>query len=248
MKFKSVLSILLLYGLYAHAQDPFERKLRFGIKAGVNGSVFLNTVEPFGPAQRSDLGYFRRFFRPSGFGGLTVDGSLSTRVSIGAEILFNSRGMAYRERNDNVVIYDNEGYEQQAYNYFNYNVDYLEFPITINYNFANSSSRLLFAGYAGIAPAIAVNYITKVRYIESIDASGRNANNKKATLKFVNHFNNSLVAGIKIGESSVRRAVVFGDFRTSYTLLPVFSKAEAENGNNLNTRMLTCSLGIGLKF
>ena len=240
--------MMLLYGLYAHAQDPYEPKLRFGLKAGVNGSIFTNTVEPFGPAQRSRLDYFERFFRPSGFGGITVDGMLSNRISIGAEVLYNSRGMGYRERNDNVVIYDNEGYEQQAYNYFNYNIDYLEFPLTVNYNFASASSRLFFAGYAGIAPAVAINYITKVTYVESIDASGRKANNEKSTLSNVNHFNNSLLAGIKIGGINTRRPAFFFDFRTSYTLLPVFNKSSADNGNNLDTQMLTFSLGLGMKF
>ncbi|MEJ2884021.1 outer membrane beta-barrel protein [Pedobacter sp. GR22-6] len=248
MKFTSILSVLLFYGLYAHAQDPFERKVKFGIKGGFNASLFTRTVEPFGPAQRARLDYFRRFFHASGFGGLTAEGSISNRFSIGAEVLYSSRGMAHREKNDYVVTYDEEGNEQQAYNYFNYNLAYLEFPITVNYNFADPDSRTYVAAYAGMAPAISVRATTKVRYAESIDASGRRAVNEKSRLDNVNHFNNSILLGIKVGEHNTRSVSPLGDFRMSYTMLPVFKKDVAANGNNLKTAMLTCSIGLGLRF
>ncbi|TKC05023.1 outer membrane beta-barrel protein [Pedobacter frigoris] len=248
MKFKSILGILLLYGLYSHAQQPFEKKVKFGIKAGISGSLFTSTVDPFGPIQRNRFNEFRRFLRMSGFGGLTADATVSRRVTVGAEILYNSRGMAYREKNYDVVIIDEDGNEQQAYNDFNYNIDYIEFPLTVNYLFNELSSNVWFAGYAGIAPAVAVNYITKLRYEKSPDGGNRRNYNEKTTLEHVNHFNNSLLAGVKVGENNTGRTSVFADFRTSYTLLPVFNRSSADNGNNLDTRMLTFSIGLGVKF
>ncbi|WP_316790378.1 porin family protein [Pedobacter frigoris] len=248
MKLKSILGILLFCGLYSHAQQPFEKKVRFGIKAGINGSLFTKTVDPFGPVQRNRFNEFSRFVRISGFGGLTADAAVAKRVTIGAELLFNSRGMAYREENYDVVIIDEDGNEQQAYNDFNYNIDYIEFPLTVNYDFNEPSSNVWFAAYAGIAPGVAINYITKLRYEKSPDGGGRRNNNEKSTLDHVNHFNNSLLAGIKVGEHNKKRTAVFADFRTSYTLLPVFNMTEADNGNNLNTRMLTLSIGLGVRF
>jgi len=244
-----MLSILLLCGIgYAHAQDAYERKLRFGLKAGVNGSLFTKTVEPFGPEQSGRLDYFNRFFRISGFGGLTVDAAVSKRLSVGVEALYNARGMAYREKNNHVILYDSEGNERQAFNDFNYNIDYIEFPLTLNYNFSDTEARTFIAGYAGVAPALAVHAITKMSYAESVDGSGRRARNERANLNEVNHFNNSLLLGLKVGDNNPRKTSVFGDFRMSYTLLPVFKKDEALSKNNLRTEMLTFSLGLGFKF
>lgn len=248
MKFKSILGLLLLYGLYAHAQDPFEKRVKFGIKAGINGSLFTSTVDPFGPSQRNRLNDFRRFFRTSAFGGFTADGSISRRWTIGAELLFNSRGMAYREKNYDVIIVDENGYEEQAYNDFNYNIDYFELPLTINYSFNAASSNVWIAGYAGMAPGFVVNSITKLRYEKPDYGGGRRARDEKSTLNDVNHFNNSLLLGLKVGDNKSRGVSMFGDFRASYAMLPVFSRSSADNGNNLDTKMLTFSVSLGLKF
>lgn len=249
MKFKSILSLLLAYGLYGHAQQPFEKKVKFGIKGGINGSLFTRTVDPFGPTQRNRLDEFRRYVRFAGFGGFTADAAISEHLIVGAEVLFNSRGMAYREKNYDVVIIDEDGNESQAYNDFNYIIDYAEFPITLNYNFSNPASKTWIAGYAGISPALKLNSITKLRYEKSPDGIGKRNHNEKADLNYVNHFNNSILAGIKIGEARKSKGPsVFGDFRTSYTMLSVFNRSKAENGNNLNTQMLTISVGLGMRF
>jgi hypothetical protein len=248
MKFKSILGLLLLYGLYAHAQDPFEKRVKFGVKAGINGSLFTSTVDPFGPFQRNRLNDFSRFFRTSAFGGLTADGAVSRRLGIGAELLFNSRGMAYRERNYDVVILDEYGNEEQAYNDFNYNIDYVEVPITINYSFNAASSNVWIAGYAGMAPGFVVNSITKLRYETPEYGGRRRERNEKNPLNNVNNFNNSLLLGIKVGENKTRGTTLFGDFRASYAMRPVFSGSMADSGNNLDTRMLTFSVSLGLKF
>lgn len=248
MKLKLILSILLFYGIHSFAQDPYRNKLRFGLKAGVSASLFTRTIEPFGPEQRAKYDSFRRFFRGSGFGGLTAEGEVSKRVSIGAEVLFNARGMAHRERNDFVITYNEDGQEQQTYNYFTYKIDYIEFPLTINYNFADPESRTFVSGYAGIAPAISTHASTKVRYAEFTSGTGRRANNEIEKLEGVNHFNNSLLLGFRVGEHNVRRISPLGDFRMSYTMLPVFKRSQAESGNSLRTGILSCSIGLGLRF
>jgi hypothetical protein len=250
MKSKLCFFILLFYGLYVQAQEQpdFEKKVRFGIKTGFNASLFTRKVMPTSTAKRSDFSSFRPFVRSSINAGLTADGRLTDRISLSAELLFNSRGMVYMEENNHVVIVDDEGEEQQAYNNFNFNIDYVELPILINYNFKPSTYRLFLAAYVGLAPGIAVSSKTKLSYEEGLDGNGREAKNEILPLKYVNHFNNSLLAGLKVGDNNPRKINLYGDFRLSYTLLPVFSRKVSDKGSNLDTRMLTCSVGFGVKF
>ncbi|TDQ08209.1 porin family protein [Pedobacter metabolipauper] len=247
MKTKTLLVVLVMYGLCASAQESPEKRIRFGLKAGVNGSLFTKAVDPFDDFDRRGLSYFRRFFRASGFGGVTLDAELSPRISIGAEGLFTSKGMAYREQNDAVIIIDSDGQEQQAYNYYNFNVDYLELPLTINYNFSQTSNLFL-TTYAGFAPAINIAAKTKLRYEGDVNGDGRKTRSVKDKLDHVNHFNNSLIAGLKVGDSVADKPAIFLDFRTSYLLNPVFNRSRSDNGNNLDTHMLSFSLGFGVKF
>ncbi|WP_214227750.1 porin family protein [Pedobacter sp. B4-66] len=250
MKSKLCFFILLFYGLYVQAQErpDFEKKVRFGIKTGINASIFTRKVMPTSTAERSDFSNFNSFVRSSINAGLTADGRLTERISLTTELLFNSRGMVYKEKNNSVTIIDEEGEEQQAYNNFNFNIDYVELPIVINYNFKPSSFRIFLAAYAGLAPGIAVNSKTKLHYDEGVDGNGREAKNEILPLKNVKHFNNSLLAGVKLGDNSPRKINFYADFRLSYTLLPVFSRTVSDNGSNLDTRMLTGSVGVGVKF
>lgn len=250
MKSKLCFFILLFYGLYVQAQEQpdFEKKVRFGIKTGFNASLFTRKIMPTSTATRSDFSNFNSFFRSSVNAGLTADGKLTKRINLSAELLFNSRGMVYMERNDHVVIIDDEGEEQQAYNNFNFNIDYVELPILINYNFKPSLHRIYLAAYVGLAPGIVVNSKTKLDYEEGIDGNGREAKNEILPLKNVNHFNNSLLAGVKVGDNNPRKINLYVDFRLSYTLLPVFNRKLSDKGDNLDTRMLTCSASFGVKF
>jgi len=250
MKSNLCFFILLFYGLYVQAQEQpdFQKKVRFGVKTGINGSLFTRNVTPTANASRNDLSYFNRYFRASALAGLTVDGQLTERITLGAELLFNSRGMVYRERNNYVVIVDDEGDEEQAYNNFNYNIDYVEFPILISYNFKPSSYKLFLSAYTGMAPGIVVNSITKLRYEEGIAGDGGRGRNETLPLKYVNHFNNSLLVGMKVGDNTPFKINLYGDFRLSYTLLPVFNREVSDQGRNLDTRMLTCSVSVGVRF
>lgn len=248
MKSKLLLFVLLCCGLYAHGQSPAQKLIRFGLKAGINGSLFTRNTAPFDNPNRRQMAYFNRFFRPSGFGGVTIDFQVSPRLYIGTEVLYNTRGMVYREKNDAVYIVDDEGNEQQAYNNFNYNIDYFELPVTLNYNVSRKGSNTLLTVYGGIAPGIVSNAKTKLYYEESTTSDGRFAGNRRAKLNNVRELNNNLIAGLKVGEDAPDRIAFFGDFRVSHTLQPVFSRDTDDYGNNLNTNMLTFSIAIGLRF
>lgn len=250
MKSKLCFFILLFYGLYVQAQEQpdFQKKVRFGIKTGINGSLFTRNVTPTANSKRTDLSYFNRYFRASALAGLTADGRLTDRITLGAELLFNSRGMVYREKNNYVIIVDDDGQEEQAYNNYNFNIDYVEFPILISYNFKPSAYRLFLSAYAGMAPGIVVNSKTKLRYEDGVDGDGGRGRNETLPLKYVNHFNNSLLAGIKVGDNTPFKVNLYGDFRVSYTMLPVFNRSVSDQGDNLDTRMLTFSASLGVRF
>ena len=245
MKSKLLLAVLLCYGLYAQGQRP-PKLVRLGLKAGISGSLFTRNVAPFDGGYVRQLPDYRRFFRPSGFGGLTADFQVSPRFMIGTELLFNSRGMVYREKNDAVVIIDDEGYEQQAYNRYNYNIDYFELPLTLNYNLRASNTWLVI--YGGIAPAMATNYKTKLYYEESTRSDGRRAQNVRERLDYVRKINNNAIAGVKVGDDTGDKVAAYADFRLSHTLRPVFNRSTNASGYNLHTQMFTFSASVGFRF
>lgn len=242
MKSIAVLLILLTIGLHSHAQNE-ESRLKFGAKAGFNLSFFNHDVGPFDQPD-PDYSYFKRSARGAIAAGLTLDIEMAKGFSFGTELLFNSRGMSYREKNDGVIIEDEEGRQKNAYNYYNYNIDYLELPIIINYNFKPEKSKTMVIGYVGIAQAITLNHTIKLDYPKT-DSGPKD---QKAGLQDVHSLNKSIVAGVKLGEKEVTGIDMFIDFRGSYTLSKVFNKPVNDYGENLNTHMYTFTLAFGIKF
>lgn len=249
MKLKLLL-LFSLFGLFAHAQEEpiYEKKVKFGLKAGVNASLFTREVAPFDGERSSKYADFLSYYRPSGMGGVTAQLTLNKHFSLGAEVIFNSRGMAFREPNQRVIIVDDEGNEEFAYTYFNYNIDYIEFPLMINYGFKPPAHKVMVMGYIGLAPGTVVNRKTKLRYEKSTDGSPSRGRNEQARLNSVNPFNTSLLAGVQIGEMNTDRATIFGDLRFSHTLLPVFERDKTLEGANLKTHMFTVSMAFGVRF
>lgn len=237
---------LLLLKFHAQAQSSFVQPVVFGLKAGINTSLFTEDVDAFDPVSSSNDPSFKRFLRISGFGGITVDYMLTERFSVGAEILYNSRGMAYRRENNNVLMIGRDGVEQ-VYSYFKYNIDYLELPLTASYNVLAVASDNWLTGYAGLAPAITVNKGVKLDHPEVNAGPSDGEPDQYGKLAGVRPFNTSLLAGVQFG--SVPSFIgVFADLRANYTLLPVFSGDSNVDGDNMDTGMLSFSLGLGIKF
>lgn len=250
MKLKLIL-LFSLYGLYAYAQEEqplYEKRVKFGLKAGVNASVFTNEVAPFDGQRSSKYTDFLSYYRPSGMGGVTAQLTLNKRFSLGAEVIFNSRGMAFREPNQRVIVVDDEGNEEFAYNYYNYNIDYIEFPLMINYGFKPPAYKVMIMGYLGVAPGTVINRKTKLRYERATDGSRSSSRYEKSRLNSVNPFNTSLIGGVQVGEMNTDRATIFGDLRFSHTLLPVFERDRTLEGDNLKTHMFTVSMAFGVRF
>lgn len=238
--------ILLWASLTASSQKLFEKPLVFGVKIGFNASLFTDDVNSFDPSSPRHDNSFGRYVRASPLIGFTIDYTISKQFYLGTEILYNTRGMAYRQANDNVVMIRNNKAEQ-AYNYFKYKIEYIEVPLTAHYNFLPPVHDNWLTFYAGVAPAVAVSKQVKFDYPEINAGPGKEPDDESADLQGVKSFNTSLLGGLQFGS---RPSVIgyFIDLRTSYTLLPTFNAKTDVNGDNLNTKMLSFSLGLGLKF
>jgi hypothetical protein len=241
MKKASLLFVFALISLYSHAQYQPD-KIKFGLKAGFNVSLFTRDIAQF-VLRDEPWQNFNRSVRGSFTGGLTVDINMARGFSLGTEVLFSSRGMSYREENERIIKTDEEGREVKVYNYYNYNVDFMELPVALKYNFKPESSRTLLIAYAGISQAVLVNHKAKLSYPRKDDRD-----NEKSDLENVHRFNKNLIAGMQIGEKEAFGVDAYFDLRGSYSLSPVFNKPEDSEGNNLHTRMWTIALTFGVKF
>jgi hypothetical protein len=241
MKSKILLFLLLLICCKAHGQFISSR-FRPGAKIGYNVSLFTKDVGAFdNPAPPySD---FKNSVRSAFTGGVTLEIEMSQRFSFGIELLYNSRGMNYTQENERVIIETETGETKKAYNHFTYQFDYLELPLTVNYNFKPETSNKTIIAYAGIAPSLAVNKKTKLSYPKS-DPDHRN---QKEDLLYVNSFMKSILAGVQFGESYAERDLYI-DLRGGYTLSRVFNRPLDDAAQNLDTRMLTFTVSFGIKF
>ncbi|RZK82361.1 MAG: PorT family protein [Pedobacter sp.] len=244
MKTMLIMAAVVLASLCTQAQ---QKAIRLGIKAGANFSLFTSKISPFTEPVDAKYEYFRRQARTSAMGGVTAEFMLTHGFSLGVEVLFSSRGMTHSEKNNYVVTYDNEGNRSVGRNRFIYGIDYVEVPVTINYDFEKNSDHTRFLGYVGLAPAMNTHAKTKLRYAENLDADGYRTPDEDARLSNVRLLNNNIVFGIQVGEKNATRASGFVDLRGTYTLRSVFNKSPLIADNN-NTRMLTGTLSVGLKF
>jgi hypothetical protein len=241
MKKASLLFTFVFISLYSSAQYQ-QDKIKLGLKAGFNVSLFTRDIGQF-VLREEPWQNFNRSVRGSFTGGLTMDINMARGFSIGTEVLFSSRGMAYQEENDRIIKTDEDGREVKVYNYYNYKVDYLELPVALKYNFKPEGSRTLLIAYAGIAQAVLISHKAKLSYPRKDDRD-----NQQSDLENVHRFNKNLIAGMQIGEKEAFGMDAYFDLRGSYTLSQVFNKPEDSDGNNLHTRMWTIALTFGVKF
>ncbi|MHA4895929.1 porin family protein [Pedobacter sp. PWIIR3] len=244
MKKLIMMAAIVLPCLFVQAQ---EKQIRLGVKIGANFSVFTNDVYPFKGTTDPKFMYFKPSGRASGMGGVTADFSVRRSFSLGAELLFNSRGMAYSEENNYAYETDENGYEKQSYNFFNYNIDYLEVPVTANYHFYPRGHVKLTA-YAGLAPSIAIHGKSKLKYAKGLDGDGYRASNENTSLTNVRSSNNSVLAGFQVSGLGLgaTKVIPFLDLRLSYLLRSVFSGTQ--HGSDLDTKMFTGTFAFGVKF
>lgn len=233
-------SIGVVYKMQAQVNTP--TKLTIGFKTGLSLSSFTKDVSVF---ERGNYANFKRYFRIASLVGVVAKYPVSTSFSWGAELLYTGRGAAYRQENGSVVVITNQGAEK-AYNYFKFKIDYLEIPLTANYNLsANSNGTTSFSIYGGLAPAFALNQKTSYHSYDNNGSSPiANSTTENGELKDVRAFNLSTVAGFEI--AGKKEGSFFFNGRISNSLLPVFQQATSPEGYNMKTGMWTVTLGLGL--
>jgi hypothetical protein len=244
------IALAMALGLSARAQISFQKIIKIGVKAGVNFSAFTRDVAPFDPHIQGYWDTFDNNSNTNGYAGVTLDYNIAERWSVGTELLYSAKGMMYNEENNDVIVYDKEGNEEQAYNLFKFDVDYVELPLTLNFNVLPSRSSVWLKVYGGIARGAAVYKKTNLTY-PKVKGYRPPDDGGKEELKYVRTFNTTAIGGVKIGGKPVFKKsnfVFYGDVRGAYTLNPVFNRSKADSGGNLDTRMFTLSMGIGMQF
>ena len=73
----------------------------------------------------------KNYFRITGQFGITADYAINNQFTFTAELLYNGRGGAYQIENPNVYQVDSLGNQSAAYDTYNYQIDYLEFPLMV---------------------------------------------------------------------------------------------------------------------
>jgi hypothetical protein len=219
---------------------------------GFNISGFTGDV---GPLDKNSPGYASSPFVGSekdwfftGHVGLTADFRVSNALSIATEALVNGRGGAYKIENDNVVLLDSAGNQSTAYDTYNYELFYLEFPLLIRYHLPIQSSNTMYVIYGGVSPGfkIASNTIYN-HYVLQPDSTVSTVSDKNQ-ISNVRSFVVSPTFGFWVYAKDPDMPVdFFGDLRFEYAEMPVFNKP-SENGQNLQTGMWTISFGFGVRF
>lgn len=179
----SFLTLTLLASI--NAQQTNEKKITFGVKTGINFSSFTNNALADRAATFPNTNEFESFFRISALAGVSATYLVNDKVCLHGELLYNTRGMAYRQENNSIIMIGDNGNEQ-AYDIFKFNVDYVELPLFVSYSF--TTPEKLFNGYLGVAPAIAVVKETKMDYEEVTAGPGQGKADQTTSLKNVNSF------------------------------------------------------------
>jgi len=241
---KYILSSFLLLFLSSYVQgQEKDSRFKFGAKAGINLSFLTHDIGPFNQPDET-YSSFKRNPRPSANIGVTLNVQMPKKFNFGVELLFNTQGATYVQENEKVQEEDDQGVERNAKNYYNYNIDYLELPLTVNYNFKSELSNTYIIGYAGIAPALAINHKTRLKYPKK----DPDHHNQKADLPDIKSFNNNIITGVQLGEHYGSMRELYMDLRGTYMLSPVFSRSVNNQGESLYTHMYTFTLAFGIKF
>lgn len=221
-------NILVLLTLLSSITVIAQSKFQVGLKAGFNISTFNRDDLPAG------FEGFDRSSRGSLAGGITLDQVITPRFVMGAELLYNTRGMNYRERNNNIPVTVEQGQQKRSYNYLMYHLDYLELPLTAAFNFLPQKSKSKLSAYTGVAPAVLLHRRQKLDY----DAKASPLKDQSEELQNTRVFENNFLAGIKLLEKETIGFDSYIDVRCNISLSPIFS--------NRDTGMTTYTLAFGI--
>jgi len=240
----SFLSGLFLVTTSLGQSMPIQQ-IKVGLLTGLNVSKFNRDVEGFGSAiPKNGLGY-DNYFRISGSIGVTFSYRLKRYFEPSVELLYTGRGMAYRRENSSVILIGEKGAEK-AYNYYKYNINFIQLPLLANL-VVNPTGRNNLKLYGGLAPELVGASKTRISSYSSSPMSPAHETSSDTPLEGVRRFNCELHAGFKVDDASNHSIKSSIGFRGGYTLLPVFT-GEQSSAGNLKTQMLSLSFNIGMLF
>jgi hypothetical protein len=239
---KTLLFFLLILNLPIYAQDQ-ESKFKAGFKGGFNISSFTKDIDLMDQPEPL-YSSFKKSSRGSALIGITLDYELSKHLLLGSELLFNTRGMGYKDENTEISVTIDQGQQKKSNNYLKYNLDYLELPIIVNYNFLPEKSKSMLFGYVGIAPSILINHKRRLKY----DVKEVGESDQKQNLPYTKSFLNNIVAGVKLLEKESLGLESYIDLRGNYSLSNVFNQTLNTAGKNFETRMYTFTLALGIRI
>jgi hypothetical protein len=249
MKFKILpaLSFILLNSFFqnASAQDD-SRRFNIGLLAGANVSSFTERVGEFGTNKNYD-----EHIRISPALGLHARYQLTKIVSLRTELLFNSRGGAYRVESSVISIGGNG--DKNYYNK-NYRLNYFEIPFLAEIDFMGSAapSRLHVRFAAGASYGLPVSSTLRYNgYAPTGSTSGPLVDVKESyDVVKIGHANSPIlnsIAELSFDFVNGHDTPLFVRIRYNGSLKKVYNQDEI-GGYNFNTKMTTWALTFGFYF
>lgn len=238
-------------------QDTPKRYM-FGLYFGINNSFFNSGVGEYGDDESSG---YSNFIRISPFIGLRSIVKLTEVVSFQSEILFSSRGGSYIKENKSVAFWETGKFgNEKVYYFVNYRLDYLEFPLLLNFNMSkifgqylnndvntiNPRKKITVA--AGIAPSFNVG--SSIRYNNF--GEGNRINERMVEVKenyyvekfdYANRFVVNSIIDIGYNIPTKYSSTMVINLRWTQTTDNVYSLPELD-GYNMRTDMSTVTVGI----
>src|SRR5690349_16362791 len=135
-----ILAITIVQSRNAAGQDTSAsvRKIHYIIDLGVNISLFNQKNAPF--MMPDAVTEYKRTVRTSWEFGGSLDYPMSKLVHLSVGVRYSGRGGSYKTKNPAYVCQYSNGKNEDAYNYLNYRLDYVELPVLLKFKAAHKIS------------------------------------------------------------------------------------------------------------
>lgn len=251
---KFLTTLFLLFCL----NSLLAQKVKVGLNLGMPISGFKKSV---GTAER--LNYDKRE-RLGGEIGFVSQIQLNHVISLKPELLYSSRGAAFRKENTEVDFIsfsaDPNQKEEKVYFRENYKLAYLTVPLLIGFNTVKLNSnedakKEKFDFNLGVSIAFNTSSKLKTNSFYTVDTYGSNApivevkeRSRTKNIDYATPVLYNWIIGANYYFEAKKTVGMAIDFRVIGSLNNVFSESEDEFQNNLNTKMTTFTLSYRVFF
>jgi hypothetical protein len=254
---KLFLVLVFLYSLKITSQNDtisdinftVPKKYNIELKIGGTGSFFNTEISHF-----PKNGY-KSSFRLGVRFGAQFNYLIKDNFFVSGGVQLNSRGGQYKQKNNNVIIFSNEGSENAYYRKV-FIVNYLEIPVTLGYNVRNvfdknytKQKSPVFVSL-GIIPAFNIGSKFKENSFSSSSGSGFGNANESFDIIDFDYANSFLVSGLFKVNFVIRQTKegdFFNEISYSQSFIDVYTQSVI-NSDNYKTKMSAISFGFGFRF